>query len=195
MRRPLVLLALGLLAVTSSAAAQRTANPWTVRTRAIAIVPDASSVPAGLDVKAAATLEVDISRRLNDYLSVELILATASHEVTAGTASLGSVTHVPPTLLLQFFPVQRGSVRPYIGAGGNMTLFVDRSGDLADLDLTTSFGWAAQAGVDVAIAPRAVFNLDAKYVRIATDVRSGGTTAYELDINPFVLGVGVGYRF
>lgn len=195
MRRPLVLLALGLAAVTSVASAQSAAHPWTVRTRAVVIAPDASSTPAGLDVKAAATVEVDISRRLNDYLSLELILATASHEVTAGATSLGSVTHVPPTLLLQFFPVQRGAVRPYVGAGGNLTLFVDKSADLAALDLTTSLGWAAQAGVDVEIAPRAVFNLDAKYVRIATDVRSGGVTAYELDINPFVLGVGLGYRF
>ena len=38
MRRPFVLFAIGLLALTSSASAQGAANPWTIRTRAVAIV-------------------------------------------------------------------------------------------------------------------------------------------------------------
>ncbi len=195
MRRTALVVLAALAAGSTPLAAQHTANPWTVRTRAIAIVPNASSAPAGLDVKSSATLEVDISRALNDYLALELILATGTQEVTAGTTSLGSVVHVPPTLLLQFTPVPRGSVHPYIGGGVNTTFFVQKSGDLKALDLTTSFGWAAQAGFDFDITPRALFNIDAKYAKIGTDVKSGATTAYKLDIDPFVFGVGLGYRF
>lgn len=175
-------------------------HPWTIRTRGIFISPDASSKPSGLDVKADATIEVDISRQINSFLSVELVLATASQEVTAPAAvapsgSLGSVNHLPPTLLLQLHPVTRGTVLPYLGAGGNLTYFYAKSGGLEDLKLSTSLGYAFQAGVDFAITERALFNLDAKYVNIETDVKSGSTKLFHLKVNPFVIGVGLGYRF
>jgi outer membrane protein len=66
---------------------------------------------------------------------------------------------------------------------------------LDTLSLKTSFGWAAQAGIDVPIGERGVFNLDGKYVHIATDVKSGSTKLAHLKINPFVIGAGFGYRF
>ncbi len=50
-------------------------------------------------------------------------------------------------------------------------------------------------GIDLPIGARGVFNVDAKYVSIKTDVKSGSTKAYELRINPIVFGAGVGYRF
>lgn len=195
MRRRLAGLSLASLLIALPAAAQSHDNPWLVRVRAIAIAPDASSTPAGLDVNAAATVEVDFTRRLSKLFAAELIVATAAHDVRAGTTSLGSVTHLPPTLTLQFKPEGKGAVHPYVGAGGNLTFFYNKTGDLEALDLTTSVGWAAQAGLDVDIGGRGVFNLDAKYVDLATDVKSGATTAYRLKINPFVIGLGFGYRF
>lgn len=183
----------GLLSAQSS-------HPWTVRVRAIYISPDASSKPVGLDVKSDATVEVDISRRLNQFVSLELVLATASQEVTAPTAvapsgSLGSVSHLPPTLILQFHPVSKGKVLPYLGVGGNLTSFYSKSGGLEDLKLSPSLGYAFQAGFDVAITERTLFNLDAKYVNIETDVKSAGTKLFHLKVNPFVIGAGLGYRF
>jgi outer membrane protein len=40
-----------------------------------------------------------------------------------------------------------------------------------------------------------VFNLDLKYVKIETGVESGGSKIYDLEINPWVIGAGLGYRF
>lgn len=168
---------------------------WLIRGRGIVVAPDASSKPSGLDVKADATVEIDITRYFSPLLSVELVLATASQEVTAGGNSLGSVNHLPPTLLLQIHPIREGAFRPYLGAGGNLTIFYAKSGGLEDLDLSTSLGWALQGGVDVSVGSRSVFNVDLKYVNIETEVESNGSKIYDLKINPWVIGAGLGYRF
>ncbi len=183
------------LALPAALAAQSSATPWIVRTRALAIVPNASSTPAGLDVKSAATMEVDLSREITPWLSAELIAATAAHDVKAGATSLGSVTHLPPTLLLQLKPVQRGTVHPYVGAGVNVTFFYNKTGALSALDLGTTVGYAGQVGVDFDVAKNVLVNVDAKYIHIKPDVKAAGSTVYELKINPFVLGVGFGFRF
>lgn len=180
------------LACVSGAQAQ-VKNPWLVRGRGIVVAPNSSSDNLNLDVSTNATMEVDINRYLTKNLSVELILATTGHEVKSGGTSLGSANVLPPTLLLQLRPSSEG-VSPYVGAGGNLSYFYGKSGGLDKLDLDTSFGWAVQAGVDVPVGP-GVFNLDAKYVRITTDVKSGGTQVAHLKINPFVIGAGFGYRF
>lgn len=195
MRRSVVSCALLLALAAPAVVSAQDATPWTVRVRGIYIGPQASSKPKALDVKADATIEVDISRQLNPFLSLEIIAATASQEVTAPGTSVGSVNHLPPTLLLQLKPVSKGNIRPYLGAGGNLTYFYAKSGGLEDLDLSTSFGYAFQGGVDFLLGGRGLFNLDAKYINIETDVKSGNTKVYHLKINPIVIGAGLGYRF
>jgi outer membrane protein len=192
---PVLTLALILALQFPATAAAQADGQWLVRGRGIVIAPDASSKPAGLDVKADATIEIDITRHLTPLLSLELVLATASQEVTAGGTSLGSVNHLPPTLLLQVHPIREGPVQPYLGAGGNLTIFYARSGGLEALNLSTSLGWAVQGGVDIPVGRRSIINLDLKYVNIQTEVESGGSKLYELEINPWVIGAGLGYRF
>lgn len=188
-----VVLGLALLGATGLQAQE--SHPWLVRARGILVAPQASSKPSGLDVESDATAEIDISRKLNRFLSVELVLATASQEVKAGSASLGTVQHLPPTLVLQFHPVAAKGFDPYLGAGANLTYFYGKSGGLENLDLSTSVGYALNAGFDIPIGDRGVFNVDGKYVYIKTDVKNGSTTVYELKVNPLVIGAGFGYRF
>ncbi len=192
LRRPSLIAVLLVLAGVPPVLAQ--SRPWLVRARGIAVLPNASSEPGGLDVEADATAEIDITRTLNRFLAVELVLATAAQEVKAGATSLGTVTHLPPTLLLQARPIE-GRASPYVGAGINLTTFYAKSGGLENLDLSTSVGWAVQAGLDLRLGERTVLNLDGKYVHLTTEVKSGGTKVYDLKINPFVIGAGLGYRF
>ncbi|MBK6781794.1 MAG: OmpW family protein [Gemmatimonadetes bacterium] len=194
MRGVRVGLTLGLALLGAASVQAQEHHPWLIRARGVVIAPSASSKPKGLDVNTNATMEVDIGRMLTPHLSIELILATSGHEVKAGNTSLGSANVLPPTLLLQFRPLASGA-SPYIGAGVNMTYFYGQSGGLQDLDLTTSIGYAGQAGIDIPLGGRGSFNLDAKYVYIKTDVKSGSTKVYELKINPLVIGAGFGYRF
>ena len=109
---------------------------------------------------------------------------------------LGSASLLPPTVLLQYHFVPDGSIRPYIGAGINYTIFYEQSGMLADLDgLDGSFGLAAQLGVDFMLSDTLSFNVDLKYIDMSTTVSSNGAKLADLTIDPLVLGFGVGWRF
>ena len=59
-----------------------------------------------------------------------------------------------------------------------------------------SFGWALQAGVDVALSGNWYANLDVKKIFLSTDVSiNGGAVTADVDLDPWVVGFGVGYKF
>ncbi len=196
-RRVAVTASLLVFGLAASASSQQ-APGWQIRTRGLLIAPIASSTPKALDVKANAVAEIDITKYVGKQFAFELVLGTSSQEVTSTTGStttsLGMVSHLPPTLTFQFRPVTSGQFPPYLGVGGNLTIFYIKTGALKALDLTTSVGPAFQAGFDVPLGGSTFFNLDVKYVGIATDVKSGNTKAFDLKINPLLIGLGVGVR-
>ncbi len=62
--------------------------------------------------------------------------------------------------------------------------------------IDTSVGWAAQIGADIPITKKCYLNIDAKYYNTETQMRlNGGTTKFNLDINPVIIGPGFGVRF
>ncbi|OYX29991.1 MAG: OmpW family protein [Hydrogenophilales bacterium 32-62-9] len=168
---------------------------WMMRARAINIAPDVSSSVAGLDVSSEWVPEVDFTYFLTPNIGVELILATARHEVTLNGASLGKVNHLPPTLTLQYHFMPSGMIKPYVGAGVNYTRFynVDLAPGLT-LD-SNSFGGALQAGVDIKVTENGYINLDVKKIWIGTEVQANGVKLTDLDIDPVVWGIGYGFRF
>jgi len=188
--------------------AQDSASPWQFRLRGIAIVPDESAkiaeIGGDVDIDPAYVPELDISYFVADQISLELILATAPHDVmavgtAAGDVDLGSVWLLPPTLTVQFHPVPTARVRPYVGAGGNLTFFynVDVPGPtVTSADYDTAFGVALQAGVDIPLGDGGwLLNVDGKKIFLNTDVSlNGGDITADVDINPWVIGVGVGKR-
>lgn len=164
--------------------------------------------------------EVDISYYITKNIAAELILALGTrHDVdvkgdalaTVGNQSLGSVNLLPPTLTLQWHFNPDQMVDPYVGAGINYTYMLDKklsfsSGPLAGNDIkieSDSWGYALQAGVDVNLKDGWLINADVKYVTIDTDVKAklgaGNTGAWtkidDLDINPWVFGLGIGKKF
>lgn len=62
-----------------------------------------------------------------------------------------------------------------------------------------SFGWAAQAGIDVDLNEKMFLNFDVKYIDIDTTARLAttaiGTQRVKISLDPIVIGVGVGFRF
>lgn len=187
------LLALALIAALPTSAL---AENWMMRVRAIDIAPDvkSSSLP-GLDVSDEWVPEVDFTYFVTPNIGVELILATARHEVTLNGASLGKLNHLPPTVTVQYHFNPTPSIKPYVGAGVNYTRFYNV--DLAP-GLTidkNSFGGALQAGVDIAVTKNGYLNLDVKKIWIDTDVKAGGVKLTNLEINPVVWGIGYGFRF
>ena len=134
-------------------------------------------------------------------------------DLELGDVGLGDVWLLPPTLTAQYHFTNFGSFKPYVGAGVNYTIFFDESaGATADsIDYDASFGGALQAGFDYDLDGEAggwALNVDVKKVWITTDVTVDLSTALspvtpldevfvdtEVDINPWIVGVGAGYRF
>lgn len=187
-----------LIAASLAAALPATAmaENWMMRVRAIDIMPDVDSPSlAGVDVSDEWVPEVDFTYFLTPQIGIELILATARHEVELNGTRLGKLNHLPPTVTLQYHFNATESIKPYVGAGMNYTRFYNV--DLPGLDVdSSSFGGALQAGVDIAVSKNGYINLDVKKIWIDTTVKTtAGVKVTDLDINPVVWGVGYGFRF
>lgn len=196
--------------------AQAGDGAWKLRGRVINIAPNDDSgtildTGTGVEVDSATTLEVDVTYMFNESWGLEVIAALASHDIkTAGGdlagADAGTVDVLPPTFTVQYFFDTAGKAHPYLGVGVNFTEFpsYDLSADLqalgvTDIDFDSSFGFAANAGVDIDLGDSWLLNFDVKYITIGTDAElqtaDGPLTTIDVDIDPFVFGAGFGYRF
>lgn len=173
-----------------------------VRLRAISIEPEVHTSGTlsslGVSVNNALVPELDLTYMIRDAIGIELILATSRHHVTSGLGDLGGVNVLPPTLLLQYHFNHAGMIRPYVGAGVNYTYFYNDglSARSEGIQVSrSSFGPAVQAGVDVQITKTVFLNADIKKIWMHTDASVGGSSLGRLDIDPLVLGIGVGMKF
>lgn len=193
----LILATLGM----ASAVASAQENPWMVRVRAVNVEFDnkGAAGTAGVWAKDKTIPEVDISYFFTKNIAAELVLTYPQKvDVYLGSANLGHLNVLPPSLLLQYHFTNFGQVKPYVGAGINYTTF-GRHAKLNNNDVTvdkSSIGYAAQVGVDYMIDKHWGVNLDVKYVQIDTNVRSAALgNVGELKLNPVTAGVGVTYKF
>ncbi|PKP13595.1 MAG: OmpW family protein [Bacteroidetes bacterium HGW-Bacteroidetes-3] len=176
---------------------------WQARFRVITIIPDVSDDidGANVDVSTAVVPELDFTYFFTKNWAAELILGTAKHDVDVdlgGGIDLGHVWLLPPTLNLQYH-FNGTAVKPYLGAGINYTIFygVDE-GDVAGMDYDNAVGFSMQAGLDYDLNEKWFLNLDIKKLLLKTDVKvdtGEGILPVEVDINPLIIGVGVGMRF
>jgi outer membrane protein len=184
--------------------AQAKEGDWVLRARAIDVIPDESAsvtvVGEGVDLTNTIVPELDLSYYLTDNIALELIAATSNHNVhaTAGNLDLGDVWALPPTLTAQYHFINDTGINPYVGAGINYTHFYnDQAGTAINtIKYSDSVGPALQAGVDYKIDDKYSLNLDVKKIWMNSDVEiNGGAINADVDINPWVVGVGVGYTF
>ncbi|MDR3527507.1 MAG: OmpW family outer membrane protein [Rhizomicrobium sp.] len=191
------------LFATAAAAAPYEAGTILLRLRAVEIVPDVSStVSIGGKVGISDTTipEADITYFLTDHWSVEAIAGTDKHAVFWNkTTKLANVTLLPPTVTVQYHFDQIGPFKPYLGAGPNFTIFYNRSvGPLGKLRTTDNWGFALQAGTDIPLSEdgRYFANIDIKRLWLSTHASfSGAPVTASVNINPWLLGTGVGVRF
>ncbi len=191
------LLALAILcATTAGAAYAQQDGQWLVRARAVHLdsANGGAAGAAGVSINDKWIPEVDVSYFFTPNFAAELILTyPQKHDVRLNGGKIGSLKHLPPTLLGQYHFTGMGAFKPYVGAGINYTRF---SGvDIAGGALTVkknSWGPALQLGFDYALDKHWSLNLDVKKVYIDTTV-SGGVGRFKVD--PVLVGLGVGYRF
>lgn len=175
---------------------------WQVRVRAIAIIPDDDShvnIGGDTNVENAYVPEVDFTYFFNKHVAAELILATAKHEVNyTGNTHLGDTWILPPTLTLQYHFTPDQKFSPYIGAGLNYSLFYgeDAATGFTDLEIDGGVGYAFQAGFDYWLNDNWGVNLDVKklYLNIDATLNNNAIKA-DIDLDPWIIGTGVSYRF
>ncbi|UVE17308.1 outer membrane beta-barrel protein [Pseudomonas sp. LS44] len=177
------------------------------------------SIAGGNVAGTKATLDSDTqlglsgAYMLTDHVGVELLAATPfQHQVAVQglgglDGKLADIKHLPPTLSLQYYPLAPTSrVQPYVGAGLNYTMFFDEdltsqreSQGFSNLELDDSWGLAMQAGVDYMLTDHMLLNASVWYMDIdttaSTDLAGVGKVKVDVDVDPWVYMVGVGYKF
>lgn len=169
-----------------------------------------------------ATLDSDTQLGLNfaymvtDKVGIELLAATPfSHNVGvkgmpgpyAGlNGKLGELKHLPPTLSVVYYPLDSGSAfKPYVGAGINYTWFFDdklsseaEGKGFSGLDMKDSWGLAFQVGADYMLTDSLMINAQVRYIDIdttGTTYLAGDKVKVDVDVDPMVYMVGLGYKF
>lgn len=195
-----------LAAVALSSAAQAGGNDfkagdWMIRARALGVIPAEDStmnIAAKVEVDSSVVPEVDFTYFFTQNIAVELIAAVTPHDVKTNTGvDAGSSWLLPPTLTLQYHFTQLEGIKPYVGAGINYTHFFNEdAGALNAVKYDDSVGAALQAGVDIPLQGNWYANLDVKKVFIDTTAKfSPSGIRADVDIDPWLIGVGIGYKF
>ena len=215
-----VLLGTAALAAALAAPAQAKRGGLLTRPRGIVVAPNdtrGSVLPAfpgeKVSVDNGVAPEIDFTYMATDHVGFELIAATTKHSASGRTGTTGSIGKLastwvlPPTLTAQCHFLPDAKLRPYVGAGVNYTLCYNESASsglegavgATKVHMSDSFGWAAQAGVDIDLTDKLFLNLDVKYIDIDTTARLSTTAAgvqkVRINLDPLVGGVGVGVRF
>lgn len=169
-----------------------------------------------------ATLNSDTQLGLNfaymvsDKVGIELLAASPfTHDVGVGgmpgpfaglNGQLGELKHLPPTLSVLYYPMAaKSAFQPYLGLGVNYTWFFDteltseaEGKGFSGLDIKDSWGLSAQVGMDYMLTDNIMVNAQVRYI----DIDTTGTTSYggakvkvDLDVDPMVYMVGLGYKF
>ena len=179
---------------------------------------------AGTNLGGKATLNSDTQLGLNfaymitNNWGIELLAATPfEHDVKlkgtalgAANGKLGSLKHLPPTLSVVYYPLDaKSAFQPYVGAGINYTWIYDehvssqaQANGFSNFKASNSWGMAFQVGADYMITDNIMLNAQFRYIDIDTratvenDAVAPGTRArVNVDVDPFIYMVGLGYKF
>jgi outer membrane protein len=208
------------LAVASPAAFAHQEGDIIVRAGAITVAPNEKSgaIHAGGAALAGtkATLDSDTQLGLNfaymltNNVAIELLAASPfTHHVGTkglGGLELGEVKQLPPTLSALYYPMESNSVfQPYVGLGINYTWFFDdklsneaEAAGFRGLDMQDSWGVSGQVGMDYMLSDNLMINGQVRYIDIdTTGTTYAGDTKVNVnvDVDPWVYMVGLGYKF
>ena len=178
----------------------------------------------GADLGGKATMSSDtqlglnFAYMLNSHWGIELLAASPfEHDVKikgtalgAANGKLGSLKHLPPTLSIVYYPLDpKSAFQPYIGGGINYTYIYDehvgsraQSAGFSNFKADNSWGMAFQVGADYMLTDTIMINAQVRYIDIDTTatvennaVAQGTRAKVDVDVDPFIYMVGLGYKF
>jgi outer membrane protein len=158
---------------------------------------------ADFDGSGAPTLGA--SYYINDNIAIEGWGAADkfSHRVRTGAdGKVATVEAQPYALSGQYhFRDAASTVRPFVGLGYFESNVSDEqaadTGPYAGqrIGMTTAKGAMATVGVDLNFTPNVFARADARFLKGSSDIAVDGNKVGEADMDPVVIGVGVGARF
>jgi outer membrane protein W len=119
-----------------------------------------------------------------------------------GTADLGWAQLYPISAVLQWHMVERGSVRPYVGAGAAHTILRNinkRFGSGATgIRFKNPTGLVLDGGLEFNLGKKWSLLADARYVALETKSRAtfpGTLSRVDLEVRPVIVSFGAAYHF
>lgn len=209
----LSLVALGALGVGAASAQDFTSNAkgdLVVHARLTQVAPakdaailTAAGANSGLKAHVANDIKptLGFTYFLSDKIAVEAILGTTQHDIRAQGGATDVLVHktwvLPPVVTLQYHPLPKARVSPYVGAGLNYMLFYsDKNKNGFTVKVDDGVGYALQAGVNIKLKNSWMINADIKKVYFSTDAKiNGGALKAKVDLDPLVSSIGLAHQF
>lgn len=189
------------LALTSVSVSAVEKGDWLVRFGLANVSPNDGSTGVvandAVGVDGNTQVFANVTYMFKENLGFEVLAATPfSHDITLSGSKIGETKQLPPTFSVQYHFSPKNSIRPYVGAGINYTTFFSEkaTATITSLKLDDSIGLAVQAGVDIDMSKNWFFNADIRYINIETTATTN-LGNIDVDINPWVVSLGVGTRF
>lgn len=168
---------------------------------------------AGMDIEDSYTIDANITYMVAKHWGVEFFADFSSkHILSANDNSffqgrIGETRLLPSALMLQYHLVPDATISPYAGLGAHYALFFDEKPSSAlntlesvpTLKFDNTVGLVAQIGADYNVDNDWFFNIDFKYLNVDTSANFTSTMLGEIDmdmdIDPWIIGFGMGRRF
>lgn len=195
--------AAGVIALVSVNTFAYEAGDFILRAGVASVQPDeSSSGTVELGVASDTQLGITGVYMFSKNVGLEVLASTPfTHDVTSpGLGKVATVKHLPPTVSMQYYFDTGSKFTPYIGAGVNYWWVLESEGEGAlsavDVDVDDSIGLAFSAGLDYQLTDDLVLNAAVWNIDIDTEVDAAASTLQmDLDIDPWVYMVGLGYKF
>jgi outer membrane protein len=178
-----------------------------------------SSTPieeTGISIDSDNQAGISFTRPLNNSFALEIaVVAPYSHTISSTGEfatlfgdELITVKQLSCTLSTLYYPFDFKIIRPYLGLGFNYADFHSEklAGDLQKADdifreisVGDTFAPVAQLGFDVSLNENWFINISAQYVKSKTTIKISSNETIDitsdLELNPSIYSVALGYRF
>lgn len=185
------------------------AGSFLVRGRIVGVLPQHNGstitrIGGHLDNSNSVSPELDLSYFFTDHIAVEGETGILHTKLTAvdtrlGTVDIGKVSSVPLFIVPQYHLLPHARFNPYLGVGlAIVPYFNDEpaGGLVQQLSVSSEVGAVFQFGVDYRVTGPWYANFDVKKLILgAHATANNGLLSASGQVNPWIIGGGIGYRF
>lgn len=183
------------------------AGDWLVRGRLMGTIPveqtSRIAIVGGQNKTPTALLpDGDVSYFLTDHIAIEgqvgaVRIRPKIRNSLVGDLAIGSIWNAAAMAIVQYHLLPGARFNPYLGVGVAVTapIAINPAKEIPDFSLKAQTSAVLQAGFDYHLVGNWFGNASAKYVFVPRQSYTIAGVAVAVDLNMFVVGAGLGYRF